>query len=58
MNIKAIAIGVLLGMFVVGHVSASDLQSTGKSNKAMAFKPKNDYNITINYELGYALHRV
>ena len=52
MNIKAIAMGVLLGMLAAGHVNANEHQSTGKSKKAVAFKPKNDYNITINYELG------
>ena len=52
MNIKAIAIGVLFGTLVVGLVNAGELQSTGESMKAVAYKPKNDYNITINYELG------
>lgn len=52
MNIKAIAMGALFGMLVVGYANASEHQSTGKSMKGGAFKPKNDYNITINYELG------
>jgi len=51
-NIKAIAMGALFGMLVVGYANASEHQSTGKSMKGGAFKPKNDYNITINYELG------
>ena len=52
MNIKAIALGVLLGTLAVGYVNAGELQSTDKSMDVNAFKPKNDYNITINYELG------
>lgn len=52
MNIKAIAMGVLFGTLVAGHVNASEHKATGKSVKAAALKPKNDYNITINYELG------
>ncbi len=52
MDIKAIALGVLFGTMVAGYVNASEPQSAGKSMKASAFKPKNDYNITINYELG------
>src|ERR1035437_7138190 len=51
-NIKAIAMGVLLGTLAVGYVNASELQSADKSMKATAYKPINDYNITINYELG------
>jgi len=51
-NIKAIALGVLLGTLAVGYVNAGELQSTDKSMDVNAFKPKNDYNITINYELG------
>ena len=47
MNIKAIALGVLFGVSVAGYANAA-----AKSPKAMADKPKNDYNITINYELG------
>jgi hypothetical protein len=51
-NIKAIAMGVLLGTLTVGYVNAKELQSADKSMKVSAYKPINDYNITINYELG------
>jgi len=44
MNIKALMAGVLGLAFAVGNANAEALKSTSK--------PINDYNITINYELG------
>ena len=45
MNKKALATGMMALAFVVGSAGAS-------AAKVSANKPKNDYNITINYELG------
>jgi hypothetical protein len=48
--------GVLGLVFAVGCVNAAVMQApksaTKKAAKGAALKPKNDYNITINYELG------
>lgn len=43
MNIRTLAAGVLSLAFAIGCANASEVSAS---------KPKNDYNITINYELG------
>lgn len=56
MNIRAIVAGILSLVFVVGSVYAAQAQApksaSKKAAKGAALKPINDYNITINYELG------
>jgi hypothetical protein len=47
-NIKTLAAGVLSLAFAAGYANAAETQTSAPS----ADKPKNDYNITINYELG------
>ena len=54
MNIRTLATGVLCWTFAVGLANATEPNApkpTG-SKTASATKPINDYNITINYELG------
>lgn len=56
MNIKALATGMMALAFVVGSAGASEAKASASAAvtpmKVSANKPKNDYNITINYELG------
>ena len=56
MNIKILTAGVLSLVLAVGYANATETQASKPSQKAnaegSASKPINDYNITINYELG------
>ena len=57
MNRKAIALAVLGAVFVAGcapqqTAKAPDSGATAGTATADVTKPKNDYNITVNYELG------
>ncbi|HEY6095478.1 MAG TPA: hypothetical protein VIU93_11050 [Gallionellaceae bacterium] len=50
MNIRTLATGVLCCAFALGGAQASAAQDA--KGAVDPLKPKNDYNITINYELG------
>jgi hypothetical protein len=51
-NIRTMALAVLFGTLASGFAAVAEVQAAGESMNAATDKPKNDYNITINYELG------